>query len=145
MAANAFDLKVKVALVTGGNSGIGMAQALAQFGAGVCIWGTNAAKNAAAVDQLRVHGADVLALACDVGDEPAVERAFAQTIGHFGHIDVCFANVGVIGGAVKSFAQMSTAEWRRVTRVNLDGAFYTLRAASRHMIEAGNGGSLVVT
>jgi NAD(P)-dependent dehydrogenase (short-subunit alcohol dehydrogenase family) len=147
MAYRAFDLAGKVALVTGGNGGIGlgMAEALAQAGAGVCIWGTNAAKNAAAAEKLRAHGGNVLALACDVGDEPAVEQAYAQAVAHFGHVDACFANAGVIGAGVKSFADMSTVEWRRVTRVNLDGAFYTLRAAARDMIKAGRGGSLVVT
>lgn len=80
----------KVALVTGGNSGIGlgMADALAQAGAAVCIWGTNEAKNAAALEQLRAQ---------------------------------------------------------RVMRVNLDGAFFTLRATARHMVRGGHGGSLVIT
>ena len=148
MTYRAFDLTGKVALVTGGNSGIGlgMAEALAQAGAGVCIWGTNAAKNAVALETLRGHGGKVLAIGCDVGDEQAVEQAFAETVAQFGRVDACFANAGVIGSAaVTSFAQMSTAEWHRVTRVNLDGTFYTLRAASRHMIQAGRGGSLVVT
>jgi NAD(P)-dependent dehydrogenase (short-subunit alcohol dehydrogenase family) len=148
MAFAAFDLTGKVATITGGNSGIGlgMAEALAQAGAAICIWGTNAAKNAAAIEKLRTHGVKILALQCDVGDETAVEQAFAQTLSHFGRVDAFFANAGVIGGSdVKSFTEMSAEEWRRVMRVNLDGAFYTLRAAARHMIARGGGGSLVVT
>ena len=148
MTYNAFDLTGKVATITGGNSGIGlgMAEALAQAGAAVCVWGTNEAKNALAVAQLRAHGAKVLGLRCDVGDEAAVEQAFADTISHFGRVDAFFANAGVISSpGVKSFAEMPTDEWRRVMRVNLDGAFFTLRAAARHMIASGNGGSLVVT
>jgi NAD(P)-dependent dehydrogenase (short-subunit alcohol dehydrogenase family) len=144
----AFDLTGKVALITGGNSGIGlgMAEALAAAGAGVCIWGTNEAKNAAAAKKLGEHGGRVLALACDVADEAAVEGAFAETLRAFGRVDACFATAGVSGRAGnQSFAEMTTAEWRRVMSVNLDGAFFTLRAAVRHMTQREGGGSLVVT
>ena len=148
MAYKAFDLSGKTALITGGNSGIGlgMAEALAQAGAAVCIWGTNEEKNAVAQGKLKSHGAKALALRCDVGDEAQVEKCFADTVAHFGRVDACFANAGVSGRAeVKSFTTLSTEEWKRVTRVNLDGAFFTLRAAARHMVEAGRGGSLAVT
>jgi hypothetical protein len=61
-------------------------------------------------------------------------------------VDACFVNAGVSGrGGATAFAQMSTEEWRRVMSVNLDGAFFTLRAAAGHMTERGDGGSLVVT
>jgi NAD(P)-dependent dehydrogenase (short-subunit alcohol dehydrogenase family) len=147
MAYGRFDLVGKVALVTGGNSGIGlgMAEALAAAGAAVCIWGTSEDKNRTAEDRLRAGGGRVLAVRCDVGDEVAVERAFAETVATLGRIDACFANAGVSGGRVEGFLQMSTEEWRRVMRVNLDGAFFTLRAAARHMVERGGGGSLAVT
>ncbi|HZT49921.1 MAG TPA: SDR family NAD(P)-dependent oxidoreductase [Hyphomicrobiaceae bacterium] len=142
-----FDLTGKVALVTGGNSGIGlgMARALAAAGADVAIWGTNAAKNAAARDELASTGRKVLALACDVSDEKAVEAAFAETLAKLGRVDGCFANAGVSGRGTASFLQMSSEEWHRVLKVNLDGAFYTFRTAARHMVERGGGGSLVGT
>ncbi|HZU72890.1 MAG TPA: SDR family NAD(P)-dependent oxidoreductase [Acidimicrobiales bacterium] len=140
------DLSGHVALVTGGNSGIGlgMASGLAQAGADVAIWGTNPDKNAAAEAQLAAHGTRVLALRCDVGDEAEVEEAFAETVSSLGKVDSCFANAGV-GGAASSFLEMSLDEWHRVLRVNLDGAFLTFRAAARHMVERGGGGSLVGT
>jgi NAD(P)-dependent dehydrogenase (short-subunit alcohol dehydrogenase family) len=129
-----FDLAGKVALVTGGNGGIGlgMAEALAQGGAEVCIWGTNAGKNEAAKARLAKTGRKVEALVVDVSDEGAAEAAMGETVKRLGRVDACFANAGVTGSA-KSVFDIDAAEWRRVLAVNLDGAFFTLRAAARHM------------
>lgn len=95
----AFDLTGRIALITGGNGGIGlgMAEGLAMAGADLAIWGTNEAKNAAAVEQLRTHGQQAEAFVCDVGDEAAVEATFARTLERFGRVDGCFANAGVGG------------------------------------------------
>lgn len=146
-----FDLTGTVAVVTGGNSGIGLgfARGLAAHGAAVSIWGTNAAKNDAARSELESSGARVLSLVCDVGDQAAVERAFTDTVDAFGRVDSCFVNAGV-GGRAPSFLGMSADEWRRLMRVNLDGAFFTAQAATRHMVERfangdESGGSIVFT
>ena len=144
MAYQPFDLTGKVALVTGGNSGIGlgMARAIAEAGADVAIWGTNPAKNAAAKASLEETGRRILALECDVGDEDAVEKSFATTLDVLGRVDGCFANAGIGAGRSTPFHLYDTADWRKVMRVNLDGAMFTLRAAARHMIERGGGGRL---
>jgi NAD(P)-dependent dehydrogenase (short-subunit alcohol dehydrogenase family) len=136
-----FDLTGKVALVTGGNGGIGlgMAEGLAEAGADLVIWGTNAAKNAAAEAKLMKFGHRVLAQRCDVSDEAQVEEQFAQALKTMGRIDGCFANAGV-SQARAPLAELPTREWRRVLSVNLDGAFFTLRAAARHMAERAKAG-----
>src|ERR1700691_5752473 len=99
MSYQPFDLTGQVALITGGNSGIGlgMANALAAAGADVAIWGTNAAKNEAARDEIGKAGHRVLALECDVGDEAAVDACFARTVEALGQVDGCFANAGISG------------------------------------------------
>ena len=148
-----FDLTGQVALVTGGNSGIGLgfAQALAAAGADVAIWGTNAAKNAIAKEKLQDSGRRIESFVCDVGDEAAVAASFDATVAAMGKVDACFANAGVSGRGGKAFIDLASDEWRRVMRVNLDGAFYTFRAAAKHMVERAKtdshwaGGSLVGT
>jgi len=141
-----FDLSGKTALVTGGNSGIGLgfAEGLAMHGADVCIWGTNATKNAAALDHLKQFGTRVEAMVCDVGDRAAVEKIFGQTVEKFGHIDSVFANAGV-GSKGTPFVNMDLAEWQSIFRVNMEGVFHTLQFAIRHMVEKKIRGSLVVT
>jgi NAD(P)-dependent dehydrogenase (short-subunit alcohol dehydrogenase family) len=145
-----------------------MAEALVAHGATVAIWGTNPAKNSAAAERLtqlassshlfgplfgqasgQSAGDRVVDVVCDVGDEEAVEASMAAVLERFGRIDSCFVNAGV-GGQAPSFLDMTTQEWRRVMRVNLDGAFYTARAATRHMAQRAKsgdttGGSLIFT
>jgi len=148
MSYKPFDLSGKVALVTGGNGGIGlgMADAIAQSGADVAIWGTNEEKNKRAGDQLRAHGVKVYTRKVDVSDEQQVVDGIGATVKELGRIDAVFANAGVGFGAA-SFVEMSTELYRKTLAVNLDGVFWTLRETSRHMVErakAGDaGGSLV--
>jgi NAD(P)-dependent dehydrogenase (short-subunit alcohol dehydrogenase family) len=150
MAYAPFNLKGKVALVTGGNRGIGfgMAEALAQAGADVVIWGSNADYNTAAEGRLTGYGVRVKAQQINVADETAVAEGLEEAVVAMGRVDTVIANAGVGGGAT-SFAEFPTETYRRVLSVNLDGVFFTLREACKHMVErskAGDpGGSIVVT
>jgi NAD(P)-dependent dehydrogenase (short-subunit alcohol dehydrogenase family) len=141
MIQNLFDLTGRVALITGGNGGIGlgMAEGLAAQGCEVAIWGTNAEKNAAALATLKAYGPRVSARVCNVADRSDVESAFAETLEEHGRIDGCFANAGV-GGRADAFDAMTQDEWDRILGVNLNGVFYVYQCATRHMkARAANG------
>ena len=148
MAYQPFNLTGKVSLVTGGNRGIGlgMAEALAQSGSDIVIWGSNAERNLEAEGKLTSHGVRVLAQTVNVADEAQVVAAMAEAVIAMGRVDTVIANAG-IGGGARSFSEMSTETWRRVMGVNMEGVFWTLREACKHIVErskAGDpGGSLI--
>src|SRR5438270_11590114 len=135
--ANIFDLTGRVAVITGGNSGIGlgMAEALAGAGASVSIWGRSAEKNEAAKSHLAATGATVETRQVDVADRAAAQSAFAETLKAFGRVDACFANAGIGGGGRRSFVERTEEEWRRMFSINLDGVFHVFQAAAKHMQE----------
>lgn len=141
---NPFDLSGHVALVTGGNSGIGlgMAEGLAAAGASVCIWGRTEERNEAAREQIARQGGKVVAVRCDVSSSEQVAAGFAETLDQLGRVDSCFACAGVASG-FQRFLEMTPEEFNRVLAVNLNGAFLTLQGAARDMVERGEGGSLV--
>lgn len=148
MSYTPFDLSGKVALVTGGNGGIGlgMADAMAQAGADVAIWGTNEEKNAKAEAALKKHGTRVLSRKVDVSNEQEVVDGINATVAELGRIDNVVANAG-IGFGAPSFVEMTTETYKKVLSVNLDGVFWTLRESARHMMDRAKdgdtGGSLV--
>jgi NAD(P)-dependent dehydrogenase (short-subunit alcohol dehydrogenase family) len=137
-----FDLAGRVAIVTGGNGGIGlgMAKALARAGCAVSIWGRNGEKNSAALAELRDCGARVEARTSDVTDRAAIEDAFARTLQAFGRVDGCFANAGMGASGRQPFVDRSEDEWRRMFATNLDGVFHVFQVAVRHMIKRAEGG-----
>ena len=124
-----FDLSDRVAVITGGNGGIGlaMAKALAQHGCAISIWGRSSEKNAAAVASLGETRARVHSYVCDVAERDQTEKAAAQTLEIFGRIGGCFANAGIGGGGRASFIERTEDDWRRMFAINLDGIFHVLQ------------------
>ncbi|MCY1511408.1 2-dehydro-3-deoxy-D-gluconate 5-dehydrogenase [compost metagenome] len=134
-----FDLTGKVALVTGGNGGIGlgMAQGLAKAGARVIIAARNAQKSAAAVESLKALGSDSFALSLDVTDEASVQKVFDEVVARCGRLDILVNNAGTT--VRKPVDQLALAEWHQVMDTNLTSAFLCSRAAHPHLKAAGGG------
>ena len=134
-----FDLNGKVALVTGGNGGIGlgMALGLAKAGATVVVAARNAEKSAAAVEALRATGSESFALAADVTDEASVVALFDEVAQRCGRLDILVNNAGTT--VRKPVDQLSLTEWNSVMDTNLTSAFLCCRAAYPLMQRAGGG------
>src|SRR6266481_7123584 len=100
-----FDLSGRVAVITGGNGGIGLgiAQALALSGCNVSIWGRNAEKNKSAAATMAGCSGKVHTGVCDVSDPASVKSAMAAALETFGRVDGCFANAGIGGGGRHAF------------------------------------------
>ncbi|WP_209448805.1 SDR family NAD(P)-dependent oxidoreductase [Rhodococcus qingshengii] len=138
------DLTGKVAVVTGGNGGIGLGLAvgLARAGADIAIWARDAEKSQTAVDEVRSHGVRAAAFSCNVADEASVIAATAATIDKFEKIDTLVANAGIADAG--AYVDTSLDDWHRVLRTNMDGTFLTTREVGRHMIDRGEGGAMII-
>lgn len=141
-----FNLKGKVALVTGGNGGIGLAYAkgLVKAGAKVAIWGRNSTKNAVAIKELKELGGEVADFVCDVTSIEQVDTAFSNTMAHFGQVDICFANAGG-GGPAGMLHSLSDEKWKGILDLNLNSVVYTYRKVVTQLLERKAPGKLIVT
>jgi NAD(P)-dependent dehydrogenase (short-subunit alcohol dehydrogenase family) len=141
-----FDLTGDVAVVTGGNGGLGLAfcRGLVKQGSKVAIWGRNAEKNAVAAAELRDMGGDVEAFACDVTDESQIDAAFDQTLERFEKVDSCFANAG--GGGYRGPSHMTDRQvWLDTIDLNLMSVVQTWKPVTAHLLERKAPGRLIVT
>jgi len=134
-----FDLKGRVAIVTGGNGGIGLgiARGLAQAGAAIAVAGRNAAKSAAAVKELEALGAKAVAIEVDVRNEASCRALVAGAAERLGRIDILVNNAGI---NIRKLPQdYSLAEWHEVIDSNLTSAFVCSQACYPWMVKAGGG------
>ena len=132
-------LQGKVAMITGGNSGIGEATAyrFAQEGAQVVLLARREPEGYAVQQAIRETGGEALFIPCDVADSGAVDAAVTKTIDRYGSLHVLFNNAG--GGSGLRFPEEPEEVWEQVLRVNLTGAFFVCRAVWPHLIAAGGG------
>lgn len=137
-----FDLSGRVAIVTGGNGGIGlgMAEALVGAGCAVSIWGRNRDKTEAAVARLKATGGQVEGRTCDVTDPASIEAAFAATLSALGRVDGFFANAGITGESKGPFIERDWDEWRRLMTANVEGVARGFQLAARHMVARAKAG-----
>ena len=134
----------KVAIVTGGASGIGAASAetLAREGAKVVVTDIDEAGGNAVVGRIAEAGGEAVFLRQDVTEEARWQEVVAETEKRFGRLDVLFSNAGI--GILCSVFDMTLADWRRQTAINLDGVFLSVKYAVPAMRRAG-GGSIIIT
>ena len=134
-----FDLTGRVAIVTGGNGGIGlgMAKGMAVAGATVVVAGRNGKKNAAAVQELERGGGKAAAIETDVTDEGSCHAMCEQAATRFGRLDILVNNAGI--SIRKQPEAFTLAEWKEVIDTNLNAAFACAQAVYPHMTKAGGG------
>jgi NAD(P)-dependent dehydrogenase (short-subunit alcohol dehydrogenase family) len=149
MAKGLFDLSGKVAVITGGNSGLGLgfARGIAKQGGDVVVWGRSLEKNTAAKKELEAFGVRVQARQVDVSAEDQVRAGYEALMREFGRLDCVIANAGLPPPRSNSILELSTEDYHAFLGVSMHGAFYTLREGARLMVQRAQagapGGSLV--
>ena len=131
-----FNLDGRVAIVTGGNGGIGlgMAEGLAQAGAKIVVVGRNSEKNAAAVSRLEKLGVEVFSIEKDLTEATAGAEIASATEERFGRIDILINNAGITGPTAPLW-EYDLEKWKKVVDINLMGTFNCCRAIVPNMIK----------
>lgn len=137
---NKIDLDGRVAVVTGGGAGIGLAVAsrLASSGARVAVWDLDGQAASRAAAGLAAVGDGHLAIGVNVADEAGVDKAMAETVARFGRLDILVCSAGITGPNT-TVANYGFDDWKRVFDVNVHGLFLCNRAATRQMAQADYG------
>lgn len=136
---NMSKLQDKVAVITGGVSGIGAATAklFASEGAKLVLVDMNEEKGANFAAELKSQGAEAVFLKADVTSEEEVKNIFTTALDTFGKVDILFNNAGI--GSVKPTEELKYAEWRKIVEVDLDGVFLVAQAAIKEFLKTGSG------
>jgi len=139
------DLNGKVALVTGGGSGIGEATCytLARAGAAVAVLDLRPEPARAVAERVVAEGGRAIPVVANVADEETMRAAVARTVAEFGGLHIVFANAG-INGMHAPVEELTIEEWRATIDVNLTGTFLTVKHSIPHLREAG-GGAIIIT
>lgn len=134
-----FSLRGKTAIVTGANGGIGrgIALALAEAGANICIAGRDTQKNEKVLGEIEQLGASVIAQQCDVNDDAAIAETIEATLDAFGSLNVLVNNAGIV--ALNNAEAVTDEEWMSVIDTNLNSVFKFSRAAHEPLVKAGGG------
>jgi NAD(P)-dependent dehydrogenase (short-subunit alcohol dehydrogenase family) len=134
------DLNGKIAIVTGGASGIGEATALlyAAQGAKVVVSDIHEPAGNKVVGQIREHGGEAIFIKADVSLPADCQQLVHQTVAAFGRLDISFNNAG-IGGEASPIAEMSIEGWNKVIAVNLSSVFYCMKYQLEQMVKQGKG------
>jgi len=132
-------LEGKVAIVTGGNSGIGEATAhlFAKEGAKVALMARRVEQGLKVQEAINKEGGEAIFIRCDVSDRSNVDSAVEEAVSKYGTVNILFNNAGA--GAGENFPNEEDEGWNRVIAINLSGTFYMSRAVWPHMIKAGGG------
>jgi 2-dehydro-3-deoxy-D-gluconate 5-dehydrogenase len=139
MSMSLFDLKGRVALVTGGNGGIGlgMARGMAEAGAAIAVAGRNVGKSEAAAAELAKLGVKTAVIEVDVASEASCRKMIDEAVKRLGRLDILVNNAGI--NIRKHPQEMALEEWKQVIDVNLTSAFICSHAVYPRMKEAGGG------
>lgn len=139
-------LSGKVALITGGNSGIGRASALAlaEHGASVVIGARRGEQGKAVVDEIEARGGEAVFVATDVTDRDQIGALVETAVSRFGGLDIAFNNAGIEGAALAPLVEESEENLRRVMEVNFFGLWHSMRAEIPALSERG-GGAIINT